>query len=447
MKGLSVMGELRVGAAQVDITPKLGAMLAGSLSPRYAEDVSYPLMASAVVFDDGERQVAYVQNDLIILVREQFAVAKARAQQLTGIPPEDIMMSCTHTHYGPVTATMFEVSAEEEYVEWALLRIGDAVKLAQNRLQPAVIGHTSGSCPEETHNRRWWMADGSVQMNPPVASDQLVRPAGPTDPEVALLIAETPEGEPIAAIANYSLHYVGGAGNVISADYFGAFSAALQRMCGAQFVAIMANGCCGDINNVDRTQPPVEPARPYPNYRVDRVGAALAAECRKVWSQLDWRVGEATVDAALATPTYRRRTAAEEEQREVAGGQNAVEQIGDKWPQYVDTYADERAAIDEWPVELPTEVQALRIADMAMVGFPGEFFVEYGLNTKRTSPFARTMTIELANDWIGYVPTEAGLAQGGYETWLARSARVASGAEKLFLNAAEDCLQRVSEED
>ena len=154
-------------------------------------------------------------------------------------------------------------------------------------------------------------------------------------------------------------------------------------------------------------------------------------------------MGEATVDAALATPVYRRRTGAEEEAREVAGGQNAVEQIAGKWPQFVDTYANERRVIDQWPVELQTEVQALRIADLAMVGFPGEFFVEYGLNTKRVSPFARTMTIELANDWIGYVPTEAGLAQGGYETWLARSARVASGAEKLFLDAAEDCLSRV----
>jgi len=428
----------------VDITPKLGSVLAGSLGPRYAEDVSYPLYASAVVFDDGERQVAYVQNDLIILTREQFAVAKARAQELTGIPPEQMMMSCTHTHYGPATYTMFEVAAEEEYVEWVLPRIGDAVKLAQNRLQPAVIAHTSGSCPEETHNRRWWMRDGSVQMNPAVASEELVRPAGPTDPEVALLIAETPEGQPIAAIANYSLHYVGGAGNVISADYFGAFSEALQRMSGSRFVAIMANGCCGDANNVDRAKPPVQPARPYPNYRVDRVGAALAAECRKIWSQLDWRVSEGTVDAALSTLTYRRRTGAEEEQREVAGGQNAVEQIGTKWPQFVDSYANERAEIDTWPVELPTEVQALRIADLAMAGFPGEFFVEYGLSTKRNSPFARTMTIELANDWIGYVPTEAGLAQGGYETWLARSARVASGAEKLFLDAACDCLARVA---
>ncbi|MGD9498115.1 MAG: neutral/alkaline non-lysosomal ceramidase N-terminal domain-containing protein [Armatimonadota bacterium] len=438
------MGELRVGAAELDITPSLGCVLAGSLSPRYAEDVSYPLLSKAVVFDDGETQVAYVQNDLIVLDRAQFEVAKARAQQLTGIPAANIMMSCTHTHYGPATLSMFEVTAEEEYVEWALRRIGDAVKLAQNRLEPAVIGHTSGSCPEETHNRRWWMADGSVMMNPPVASPDLVRPAGPTDPEVALLVAETPEGEPIAAIANFSLHYVGGPGNVISADYFGAFAEALQRMAGSDFVAIMANGCCGDTNNIDRTRPPSGDPPPYPEYRVDRVGNAVAAEAYKRWAQLEQWSDEITVAAANAFPVYRRRTAAEEEARTVAGGQRAVEQIAAKWPQFVEAYARERQVVDQMPLEMETVVQALRIGDLAMVGFPGEFFVEYGLNTKRNSPFARTMTIELANDWIGYVPTDRGLDQGGYETWLATSARVAKGSEELFLRAASDCLARVA---
>ena len=428
----------------VDITPMLGTCLSGSLSPRYAEDVSYPLYARAVVLDDGERQIAYVQNDLILLTREQFDIAKERAGELTGIPRENIMMSCTHTHFGPATYGMFAVPGEPEYVEWALPRIGDAVKLAQNRLQPAVVGHTSGACPEETYNRRWWMSNGQVMMNPPVGSPELVRPTAGTDPEVALLVIETPAGEPIAAIANYSLHYVGGDGLTISADYFGAFAEALQRMAGSRFVAIMANGCCGDINNIDRLHPR-DFERPYADYDVERVGNALAAECYKRWRQLDGRQGDVTLASAVDYPAYRRRTVAEEEERMVAGGVRAVDQIADKWPHYVEEFAKERARMDGLPLNIETVVQALRIGDMAMVGLPGEFFVEYGLEIKRRSPFSRTMTVELANDWIGYVPTDRGLEEGGYETWLASTSRVAKGAEELFITSALKCLEEVAQ--
>ena len=71
------------------------------MSPRTSDDVGYPLQAKAVVFDDGESQVAYVQNDLIFVRRQDFDRAKARAEELTGIPAANIMMAATHTHFGP----------------------------------------------------------------------------------------------------------------------------------------------------------------------------------------------------------------------------------------------------------------------------------------------------------------------------------------------------------
>jgi len=436
------MGELRVGAASVDVTPLLGGNMSGHMSTRASDDIGYPLEAKAVVFDDGDTQVAYVQNDLIFVRREHFDIAKARAEELTGIPAAHIMMSCTHTHYGPPVSPLFMQPVEDDYLAWALPRMGDAVRLAQNRLEPAVIGHTSGFCPEETHNRRWFMRDGQVRMNPPVAGEDLVRPAGPTDPEVALLVAETPDGEPIAAIANYSLHYVGGgSGTQLSADYFAAFAEALQRMAGCRFTAIMANGCCGDTNNIDRTRPR-EP-EPWPDYNRERVGNALAAECWKVWSQLDERQGDVTVAAASEYPTFRRRTVEEERRRVVAGGVGAIDQIHDS-EAWQTALAGERAEVEKLAVEWETQIQALRIGDLAMVGIPGETFVEYGLSIKRASPFARTMTVELANDYLGYLPTDDGLDQGGYETWLARSAMAARGTEGQFVAAGLRCLERLA---
>ena len=57
----------------------------------------------------------------------------------------------------------------------------------------------------------------------------------------------------------------------------------------------------------------------------------------------------------------------------------------------------------------------MRFGDLAVAALPGEVFVEFGLEIKRRSPAGHTMVIHLANDWIGYLPTEEAFAQGGYE--------------------------------
>ena len=62
-------------------------------------------------------------------------------------------------------------------------------------------------------------------MNPPRGHAALEKPAGPIDPEVSVLYVENDKGRPLAALANYSLHYVGHVPEgMISADYFGEFA-------------------------------------------------------------------------------------------------------------------------------------------------------------------------------------------------------------------------------
>ena len=94
-------------------------------------------------------------------------------------------------------------------------------------------------------------------MNPAPGSPDLVEPAGPIDPQVSIVSVQTPQGRPIALLANYSLHYVGGVGpGHVSADYFGAFADQVQQLLKADrldppFVGIMSNGTSGDINNIN----------------------------------------------------------------------------------------------------------------------------------------------------------------------------------------------------
>ena len=98
-------------------------------------------------------------------------------------------------------------------------------------------------------------------------------------------------------------------------------------------------------------------------------------------------------------------------------------------------YARETVLLEDWPETVKTVVQAIRIGDLGIATFPGEAFVELGLEVKRKSPFPSTFCIELANDYRGYIPTEAGASAGGVRN-LARSLQFFSdrrGSEDGFL--------------
>jgi len=446
------VSQFKAGAARSCITPQLGAHMCGYFTDRIATDIHDDLYAKALVLENSDTTLAIVVCDLIALLKEDIAIAKERASQLTGIPQENIFVSCTHTHTGPASVAALGTPRDEAYMEHAMERVGDSVKMAQNRLRAAEISITSTSCPGETFNRRWHMKDGTVRMNPGYQNPDAVRPAGPTDPEVLVLAVRDKERNPICMLANYSLHYVGGPfPTSISADYFGYFDRALQRMAGHEFVGIMANGFCGDTNNCDFSRP--QPEMPHPFYQVERVANVLASAAYSAWQGLRafHYDDDPTLAAATETITFRRRQSSEEELREARSLLESVKpKAGEEVPdleseQFRDwVYAREALLVAEEPLERPIPVMALRIGDLGIVGLPGEIFVEYGLQIKEKSPFKHTMTIELANDYIGYCPTDEALQEGGYETRLARSAKAAPGTEGAMVSAALAVLHRVS---
>lgn len=433
------MSALRAGAARACLTPPLGTHLCGFFSDRLAEDVGDDLFAKALVLAKDDTTIAIVVCDLIAAYQPDFDRAKARAHELTGIPVENIFMSCTHTHYGPASVPIFVVPREDSYMEWAMDKAGDAVKLAYNRLRPAKVGHASGQCPEECHNRRWHMKDGSVQMNPGYQNPEALRPAGPTDPEVGVLAVLDESSAPIAVLANYSLHYVGGPyGLTLSADYFGAFDRALQRMAGSEFVGIMMNGCCGDINNCDFTRP--APTYPHPFYQVERVANAVASRAFGAWQQIREYDSAPVLAAASGTMPFTRRESTPEE---LAAARKLYESKNDpsdhEW-----TYARELVLVSEEPVTRDTPINSLRVGDLGITGVPGEVFVQIGLAIKESSPFARTFVGELANDYAGYIPTDKALQEGSYETRLARSAKAAPGTQGALIAACLDSLKSLA---
>src|SRR5262249_1683518 len=101
-------------------------------------------------------------------------------------------------------------------------------------------------------NRRFVMKDGSVRTWMRLDHPDVVRPGGPIDPEIGLLLARAADGkQPIGLVSNFALHLDTVGGTQWSADYPHHIGQAVRGALGEKAVSVFALGCCGDINHVD----------------------------------------------------------------------------------------------------------------------------------------------------------------------------------------------------
>jgi hypothetical protein len=437
---------LHAGAGAVTITPPLGLALAGLFESRRAETVVDDLFARALVLDDGKSRLALVICDLIAIGRETVCAARDLIGTRYGIPSYRIMISCTHTHTGPATIPLLASEPDRDYLDWLSGRIADAVGIACSRLQPARIASGTADVDAVCFNRRFRMRDGTVVFNPGVGNPDIMESVGPTDPQVTALLIEDASGIPIALWANLSLHYVGTDDPLaVSADYYGQFAQAVATMRGPACIGLLTNGTSGDINNVDvnRDGDHIPASAQARRVAVTVASAAIAATAMQRRDQqplLDARTAPFTVfrrpitegDVSLAEAIV-----AEPDGIGDAPASTFSFVVGQPIPDHqVPTYANEVLEVSRMPDARMTELQVMRIGDVVLVAFPGEVFVKLGLAIKAESPFPRTAIVSLANDYIGYVPTEEAFAQGGYETWAARSAWSAPGTGEGMVREA-----------
>lgn len=421
----------RAGAATSNITPLSGENLVGGFSPAPLEHIHDELHARCLVLDDGKLRLGIVVCDNLSVSREVCDEAKRLAKDATGLETNRILISATHTHSGPSARPKFVAGKPPElndYQTFLARRIADGLMRAVNNLAPAKVAWGVGTQSEHVFNRRWYMKSAAdmenpfggvdqVRMNPPGASPNLIEPAGPTDPQVSFISVQSTEGRPIALLANYSLHYVGGTGKQhVSADYFGMFADRIQQLFGADrldppFVGIMSNGTSGDINNINFVQPR-KGKKPYEQMRY--VANAVAEEVFRVHKTLEFKTDvplgmvEREMKVAVRKPTSEMLARA----AELLSGKRESSHRLDK--AYAQRITDLAAGPDEYMIIL----QALRIGKVGIATSPFETFCETGLELRSRSPWKPTFTIELANGGYGYLPTPEQHRLGGYETWL-----------------------------
>jgi hypothetical protein len=433
--------ELKAGVAVVDITPPVPWRMSGYFNERVSTGVKDPLLAKAVVFEQGDEKAALVFCDLVGVSLDVSVRARQKASQDSGIPIENIAITATHTHTGP----LFFGALREHFHQRALARFGNdpnetlnyadelvkklsaAIVDAKAKLQPVQLSAGFAEESRLSFNRRFHMADGSVRFNPGQLNPDIRRPAGPIDPQVGVVsIKSANENNPVAAIVAFALHLDTTGGTKYSADYPKFMQDRLRESFGKDFVSLFGAGTCGDINHIDVRTKEVRKPEQIGAMLADSVAGAMKSGAIALIAEPSLAVRSAKVDASLQNypPS------------EIAAAREKMDSVGTRKLAFLDEVEVCKIvalqAFDgpSWPLE----VQAFRLSDeAAIVTLPTEIFVEFGLAIKAASPFKTTMVIELANDSLGYIPTKKAFAEGSYEVV---NSRVQSGAGEQLVETA-----------
>ena len=453
--GLACHAEFRAGAIALDVSPKeFPVLVNGGMISRSANGVTDPIYAKALVLADGKTEIAIVVVDSCMMPRSMLDEAKALATKRTGIPRERILISATHTHSAPSTLGCLGTKADPRYTPYLKGRIAEAIAVAQKKAQPAQFGWNKVNAAEFTALRRWVRRPDRIGIdpfgNPTVRAnmhagrnwDDVTGESGPEDPDLALISIQDLEGKPLAILANFSMHYFGGA-KAVSADYFGKFATNLKSMLGADesFVGIMSHGCSGDIWRRDYTLRNwiVDPPKKEAQMQIEAYAKGLAERAlsgyRKIKHRADPDLAMAETRMALK---YRTPDAGL-----LQWAERIVEEMGARNPKTkTEVYAFEQTILHE---RQQTEIvlQALRIGDVAITTTPNETYALTGLKLKAKSPLPKTMVIELANGADGYIPPPEQHFLGGYNTWAARSAGLEVQAEPKITEACLRLLEKV----
>lgn len=199
---------------------------------------------------------------------------------------------------------------------------------------------------------------------------------------------------------------------------------------------LFGTGTCGDINHIDvlggRSLKGLEHAR--------RMGMILAGETLKAMGRMREFRSDLSVKVVREEITLPYRKVTDEEirmAREVLENPQtpAPSTFRPNW-----IWARKVVALSEMTEEFRrTEIQAIAIGDTAILGLPGEVFVEIGLQIKRESPATYTFILEQANDSPGYLPTKRAFSEGGYEP---SSSLYADDIEEILVGRSLEVLRR-----
>jgi hypothetical protein len=225
-------------------------------------------------------------------------------------------------------------------------------------------------------------------------------PTEPVDREYVVIRIDRADGNPLAVLFHYACHPVvmGGDNYEYSADYVGAACAVVEEQLNAK--CLFLQGACGNINPyMDKTP-------------LDQGGVAEMRKMGRTLGELLAKTAHDTSTAELAKTSiqFQARTIPlrvrwDLDNPEVRGVLSRA--YGPRFDNYLSRIIKDNTV----PCTLTTLVVG---NDLALVGMPGEIFVQFQTQLKRESPVRDTLLVGYTNGYHAYFPTIRDAAAGGY---------------------------------
>lgn len=410
---------MQIGFGRQEITPRVGVELCG-FGPylhRYSIGVRDRLWARAMAVRVGETTVVVVSCDLIGVNLDTTRRVRAIVEGETGVPPEAVMVHCTHTHSGPSTdCTTGWGAPDEPYLEVLPQRIAAACVQAVGDLAEGTLSHAQAPCEGIGLNRE---QDRDAPPLEEVLRDDW-RPAKPelTDTTCHVLKVER-EGRLAGFASSFGCHPVTCCQQTryLHGDFVGVATNLLEREHPGS-TGLFLQGAQGDINSCVVHKPEAESllaleviAGRYAN----AVRAGLAKAQPVAVESVACARREVTFDRLPMDIGELRKWLAEKEALLHARG--ADDHDGEV--RMATVYASTLRGLIErlesgQAVAGPTELQALRIGPVTLLGTPFEVFhaIKEEIAAKARSPIAILLGLTNASD--GYAPDRETAARGGY---------------------------------
>lgn len=482
-KAGAIMGDMAMKAA-------LGLDRAGGIK------VHDRLYAKALVLDDGTTRAAIVSMDVIAVggpfeISDDFLPAlRGKVEKELGICGRNILVNASHTHLvgGQICGDVVE-------------RTFQAIRQAWTNMVPVKTGVGRGSENRITMNRRIRLKNGKTWTERhanPSPEDEDVAGVGPIDPEIGVLRIDTLDDKPFAVVYNFAAHpYCGASGGGVTAELPGFASKVIEENIGHNAMALFLQGAAGDIGEVyykevnrPRNSEILGMQLGLSALRVWRGIKTGGSSVRAVSQTLDLprrtdiperiKALEAEQDVLLESlagtslnfktflPLYIKHKISPDYpsyyaywyKHQESMGQDELATLDAENKRNIDKYLSniytmerlarirvnlaalkERQAINgrSGSPTLPIEVQVFKIGDFVLVTFPGELFVQIGLNIKKASPYKNTFIASYSNGYIHYAPTEEALDVGDYED---SNCLLGAGWQRIFEEKVAELLRR-----